>query len=113
MNIYERRDARGGRRATMRLLPEQAAAAYRLGAAWREEWRAIKAEEAKKATEVKTTLKQVSPSRQGPTHDEASRRAKFAEEIARSELGRDYWDKRRQGNLRDQPKRMRDAKRKT
>lgn len=57
---------------------------------WREQWR--KAAACKDAAPPEAAM----PKRSAVNGDDRACRAKFAENIARAELGRAYWDERRQ-----------------
>jgi hypothetical protein len=60
-----------GRRGSVRSWPEEAAAAYRLGAQWREEWRAEKAA-------AKKLVEQAANSHSKRLPDDTDRRRSFA-----------------------------------
>src|SRR5262245_38741316 len=84
MDMQNRWGLRGPARAPRGLSPEEAAADYKLGLSRREEWRKKKSEAAS------------APAPTPEEKKEAERRAKFANAIARAELGRAYWDERLQ-----------------
>lgn len=94
MNVHNRRGGRHGHRARVILSREQGSAQYRLGLIWREEWRTAKA----KAEEG--ALAETQSARPITGNDDASRQTKFAERIARAELGRAYWDERKERGIR-------------
>jgi hypothetical protein len=81
---------RGKSPAKPRSSPEQLAANHQLTLQWREEWRASKAGASQPPVQP---VPSVRPKRQP---DEAERRTRFAEDIARLEFGRAYWDRHRQ-----------------
>jgi hypothetical protein len=95
MNMQNRWGLRGPARAPRGLSPEKAAASYKLGLLWREEWQKEKLEA---ASAPKRTPQPTTPPRAGV--EEVERRVKFAKAIARAELGRAYWDERLQRGAR-------------
>jgi hypothetical protein len=87
MDAFRNRSARG-RRAQAALTPEEAAEQFLKALEWREIWRAAKAAPAEPVRREAGT----------PADDageEARRRARFAEGLARLEFGRAYWDERK------------------
>ena len=88
MNLHDRRGGRGISGARNEFSPERAARALREALQWREEWRA---EMAERAARRQT---QVAVYSSANRNSDAAQRRKFAEAIARAELGRAYWDRR-------------------
>jgi hypothetical protein len=88
--MHDRRGSPGLRRAKVAPHPEQSEADYRLALKWREEWRQDKQAAEFQRESPMAPAKPVSPK------DDGARRTKFAKAIARAELGRAYWDERRE-----------------
>jgi hypothetical protein len=90
MHPHHGRVSRGDSLARRRPLLEQHAASHELALKWREEWRAEKSVASLPPAETQAA------SAPKPAADQRQHRAKFAQAIARLELGRNYWDERRQ-----------------
>lgn len=87
MDAFRNRSARG-RRAQAALTPEEAADQFLKALEWREIWRA------EKAASVEPVRREPARPADG-AGEEARRRARFAEGLARLEFGRAYWDARK------------------
>ena len=81
------KQGRRHRKVIVRLTPDEISAKKQLGLIWRAQWRADMAAQ-------RDTASPPAPPR-NVSADEAKRRDRFAEGIARAEFGRFYWDDKR------------------
>jgi len=98
MHINDR-GSRGWRRAKPLRLPVDKPLDLACALFWREQWRKAAARKQAPPTEADA------PRRPPVNGDDRARRARFAENIARAELGRAYFDERRQRGVSNRKRR--------
>ena len=93
-------DHKGARRTLPRpaLTAEAAALAFERALWWRQQWRTELAGKTAAPAPAKDRSKQRSKDK---TTDESKRRADYARQVARSELGRHYWNDEQARRLRE------------